>query len=48
MVNGMHNDFVFVMQSLMRARGSEFQKMHVKFCVNILDLRQILHPLTNK
>jgi hypothetical protein len=30
MVSGMHNDFVFVV------RGSEFQKMHVEFYVNIL------------
>jgi hypothetical protein len=26
MVSGMHNDFVFVVRSFKRARGSEFQK----------------------
>jgi hypothetical protein len=36
MVSGMHNNFVFVMPSFKRAGGSEFQKMHVEFYVNIL------------
>jgi hypothetical protein len=36
MVSGMRNDFVFVVQSFKRARGSEFQKAHVEFYVNIL------------
>jgi hypothetical protein len=36
MVSGMHDNFVFVVQSLMRARGGKFQKMHAEFCVNIL------------
>jgi hypothetical protein len=36
MVSGMRNDFVFVMPSFKRARGSEFQKMLVEFYVNIL------------
>jgi hypothetical protein len=36
MVSRMRNDFVFVMPSFKRARGSEFQKMHVEFYVNIL------------
>jgi hypothetical protein len=36
MVSGMGNDFVFVMPSFKRARGSEFQKMHVEFYINIL------------
>jgi hypothetical protein len=35
-VSGMRNDFVFVMPSFKRAQGSEFQKMHVEFYVNIL------------
>jgi hypothetical protein len=34
--SGMRNDFVFVVQSFKRARGSEFQKMHVEFYVNVL------------
>jgi hypothetical protein len=36
MVSGMRNDFVFVMPKFKRARGSEFQKMHIDFYVNIL------------
>jgi hypothetical protein len=36
MVSGMRNDFVFVMSRFKGARGSEFQKMHVEFYVNIL------------
>jgi hypothetical protein len=36
MVSGMRNNFVFVMPSFKRARGSEFQKMLVEFYVNIL------------
>jgi hypothetical protein len=36
MVSGMRSDFVFVMPSFKRARGSEFQKKHVEFHVNIL------------
>jgi hypothetical protein len=36
MVSGMRNNFVFVLQSFKRARGSEFQKMHIEFYVNIL------------
>jgi hypothetical protein len=36
MVSGMRNDFVFVVRSFKRARGNEFQKMHVEFYVNIL------------
>jgi hypothetical protein len=36
MVSGMRNNFVFVMPSFKHARGSEFQKMHVEFYVNIL------------
>jgi hypothetical protein len=36
MVSGMRNDFVFVMPSFKHSRGSEFQKMHVEFYVNIL------------
>jgi hypothetical protein len=35
-VSGMRNDFVFVVRSFKRARGSEFQEMHVEFYVNIL------------
>jgi hypothetical protein len=36
MFSGMRNDFVFVMPSFKRARGSDFQKIHVEFYVNIL------------
>jgi hypothetical protein len=36
MVSGMHNDFIFVVQSFKRARGSEFQKVHVELYMNIL------------
>jgi hypothetical protein len=36
MVSGMRKDFVFVVRSFKRARGSEFQKMLVEFYVNIL------------
>jgi hypothetical protein len=36
MVSGMRNNFVFVVKSFKRARGSEFQKMHLEFYVNIL------------
>jgi hypothetical protein len=36
MVSGMRNNFVFLVQSFMGARGSKFQKMRVKFYVNML------------
>jgi hypothetical protein len=36
MVSGMRDDFVFVVQSFNCAQGSEFQKVHVEFYVNIL------------
>jgi hypothetical protein len=39
MVSRMRNDFVFVMPSFKRARGSEFQKMHVEFFINNLAAR---------
>jgi hypothetical protein len=36
-VSGMRNNLVFlVVRSFKRARGSEFQKMHAEFYVNIL------------